>query len=100
MSPADIDQWLRRLRTAADRIGTDLVELEGDPGRALVEAAALEGTSASCRDEVRTTLAALFERYALLVDVQEWAMTRCAALAPGCPTIASSSCPPCSKGRR
>jgi hypothetical protein len=46
MTLTELDTTLARLRMSAERIGTNLVELDRDPNRALLEHAALEGLTA------------------------------------------------------
>jgi hypothetical protein len=61
---ADADVVIERLRTAVERVGTNLVEVERDPHRRLLEAATLRGETATRRLAARNALADLFEGYA------------------------------------
>lgn len=66
MSLQEIDSTLRRLRAAAEAIGANLLEVELDPNRGLLDSSALQGESAARWDEASTTLAQLWQWHALL----------------------------------
>ena len=66
MSLQEIDSALTRLRAAAEAIGANLLEVELDPNRGLLDSSALEGESATRWDEASTTLAQLWQWHALL----------------------------------
>ncbi|HEV3070858.1 MAG TPA: hypothetical protein VGY76_05465 [Solirubrobacteraceae bacterium] len=66
MSLQEIDRTLQRLRRATEAIGANLIEVELDPNRELLDASALEGESATRWSEASTTLAQLWQWHALL----------------------------------
>jgi hypothetical protein len=66
MSLQEIDSALERLRGATEAIGANLIEVELDPNRGLLDSSALEGESATRWDEASTTLAQLWQWHALL----------------------------------
>ncbi len=66
MSLQEIDSTLRRLRAAAEAIGANLLEVELDPNRGLLDSSALQGESAARWGEASTTLAQLWQWHALL----------------------------------
>jgi hypothetical protein len=66
MSLQEIDSTLQRLRGATEAIGANLIEVELDPNRGLLDSSALEGESATRWDEASTTLAQLWQWHALL----------------------------------
>lgn len=66
MSLQEIDSTLQRLRGAAEAIGANLLEVELDPNRALLDSSALEGESATRWSEASMTLAQLWQWHALL----------------------------------
>jgi hypothetical protein len=64
MMLADADVMIERLRAAVERVGANLVEVERDPQRRLLEAATLRGETAARRLGARNALADLFDGYA------------------------------------
>jgi hypothetical protein len=64
---------LRQLKAANDRITSNLLELEGDPTVAMLEAAQLRGLTADRWADARRTLAGLFGAHTALKDVLETA---------------------------
>jgi hypothetical protein len=66
MSLQEIDGTLTRLRAAADAIGANLLEIELDPNRGLLDSGMLEGDSATRWGEASTTLAQLWQWHAQL----------------------------------
>jgi hypothetical protein len=66
MSLQEIDSTLKRLRDATEAIGANLLEVELDPNRGLLDSSALEGESATRWGEASTTLAQLWQWHALL----------------------------------
>jgi hypothetical protein len=66
MTIREIDRALDRLRGAAESISANLLEIELDPDRKLLDVTALTGTSATRWAEARVTLAQLWQWYALL----------------------------------
>jgi hypothetical protein len=66
MSLQEIDSTLDRLRAAAEAIGANLLEVELDPNRGLLDSSALQGESAARWGEASTTLAQLWQWHALL----------------------------------
>jgi hypothetical protein len=66
MTIEEIDSTLQRLRGAAEAIGANLLEVELDPNRGLLDSSALEGESATRWGEASTTLAQLWQWHALL----------------------------------
>lgn len=66
MSIQEIDSTLQRLRGAAEAIGANLIEVELDPNRGLLDSSALEGESAVRWGEANTMLAQLWQWHALL----------------------------------
>jgi hypothetical protein len=66
MSLQEIDSTLQRLRGATEAIGANLLEVELDPNRELLDSSTLEGESATRWDEASTTLAQLWQWHALL----------------------------------
>ena len=71
MTLADLDTALAELRDASERIGANLLELELDPGRELLEGVALEGESAARWSQASAALLELWRRHELLGDVLE-----------------------------
>jgi hypothetical protein len=71
MALADLDTTLTELRAASERIGANLLELELDPGRELLEQVALEGKSAARWSQASAALLELWRRHELLRDVLE-----------------------------
>jgi hypothetical protein len=74
MDRTDLDEALQRLRTATDRAGANLLELDQSPSRALLAAARLEGVSAERWLAAEEALAGLFQSYAALSAVVEAAV--------------------------
>ena len=66
MKPADLDAELNRLRQASERIAANLVELEIDSSRQLLETSNLTGRSAARWSEASTALSDLWTWRALL----------------------------------
>src|SRR6202035_86724 len=66
MSLQEIDSTLERLRGATEAISANLIEVELDPNRGLLDSSALEGESATRWGEASTTLAQLWQWHALL----------------------------------
>jgi hypothetical protein len=66
MSLQEIDSTLERLRGATEAIGANLIEVELDPNRGLLDSSALQGESATRWGEASTTLAQLWQWHALL----------------------------------
>jgi hypothetical protein len=69
MALADLDTTLAELRAASERIGANLLELELDPGRELLEQVALEGESAARWSQASAALLELWRRHELLQDL-------------------------------
>jgi hypothetical protein len=69
MTLADLDITLANLRVASERIAANLLELELDPGHELLEAAALEGTSAERWSQASATLLELWRCEGLLGEL-------------------------------
>lgn len=69
----DLDQKAQRLREASERISANLVELEIDSGRQLLEASALEGQSAAQWGAASAALNELWRRHGLLEGLLEQA---------------------------
>jgi hypothetical protein len=66
MTLEDTDRALQRLRDAAERIRANLLELELDPNRRLLDESALEGGTAARWSAASATLTQLWEWHALL----------------------------------
>jgi hypothetical protein len=66
MSADDLDQKLDRLREATERISANLVELEVDPTRQLLDASALLGESAARWSAASAAVTELWRRESLL----------------------------------
>jgi hypothetical protein len=66
MKPADLDTELNRLKQASERIAANLVELEIDSSRQLLETSNLTGRSAARWSEASTALSDLWTWRALL----------------------------------
>jgi len=66
VSLQEIDSTLRRLRDAAEAIASNLLEIELDPNRGLLDSGMLEGESATRWSEASTTLAQLWQWHAQL----------------------------------
>jgi len=71
MKPDDLDSKLARLQESSERIAANLVELEIDSSRQLLEAAALTGASAARWAAAGAALTHLWEWRALLDDLLE-----------------------------
>jgi hypothetical protein len=69
MALADLDTTLAELRAASERIGANLLELELDPGRELLEQVALEGESAARWSQASGALLELWRRHELLQEL-------------------------------
>jgi hypothetical protein len=68
---ADADALIERLRAAVERVGANLVAVERDPHRQLLEAATLRGETAERWLGARNALADLFEGYARMTAFVE-----------------------------
>jgi len=66
MTIQEIDSTIRRLRDAAEQISANLLELELDPNRKLLEASDLQGESATRWGEASASHAQLWQWYSLL----------------------------------
>jgi hypothetical protein len=66
MTIEEIDRTIHRLRGAAESIGANLLEVELDPNRKLLDATALEGASATRWAEASATLTQLWQWRSLL----------------------------------
>jgi hypothetical protein len=66
MRSGDCDQRLAELHRAADQVSANLVELEIDSGRQLLDASELEGETAARWTESNATLVELWRRHGLL----------------------------------
>src|SRR5262249_27126572 len=64
MTLADADVVIERMRAAVERVGANLVAVERDPHRRLLEAATLRGETATRWLGARNALADLFAGYA------------------------------------
>jgi hypothetical protein len=71
MALADLDTILAELQAASERIGANLLELELDPTRKLLEGVALEAESAVRWAQASAALLELWRRHELLGDVLE-----------------------------
>jgi hypothetical protein len=69
MALADLDTTLAELRAASERVGANLLELELDPGRELLEQVALDGESAARWSQASAALLELWRRHELLQDL-------------------------------
>jgi len=85
MSVHDIDSKLQRLRGAAEAVGANLLEVELDPNRSLLDASGLEGESAARWVEASATLAQLWQWHAQL----EQLLDRAAQLRGSRPRLAA-----------
>src|SRR5262245_63006278 len=65
----EIDVTLERLRPASDVIGANLLELERDPNRKLLETATLTGVTKSRWEEATRSLANIWECFTRLQDL-------------------------------
>ena len=84
MTLDDLDTILAELRAASERIGANLLELELDPSRELLEGVALEGESAARWSQASAALLELWRRTSCWATCSS-AQWRCAAGADGCP---------------
>jgi hypothetical protein len=66
MTIEEVDKTIHRLRDAAEQISANLLELELDPNRKLLEATELEGESATRWAEASASHAQLWQWYSLL----------------------------------
>jgi hypothetical protein len=66
MAIEEIDRTIRRLRDAAEQISGNLLELELDPNRKLLDATDLQGESAARWAEASASVAQLWQWYSLL----------------------------------
>ena len=64
MAVTDLDRDLERYRSAADTVSINLLELDGDPNRQLLETAPLTGTTAHEWAEARAALSAVWDWFA------------------------------------
>jgi hypothetical protein len=64
MTLADLDRDLERYRSAADTVSVNLLELDGDPNRQLLETAPLTGTTAREWADARSALASVWDWFA------------------------------------
>lgn len=76
MKPDDSLLKLQRLRDAAERVSANLVELEIDSGRQLLEASPLQGKSAASWSRASEALTELWRRHGLLEGLVERAQKR------------------------
>ncbi|HEY7830386.1 MAG TPA: hypothetical protein VIC06_07460 [Solirubrobacteraceae bacterium] len=74
MSLQKIDSILQRLRDAAEAFGANLLEVELDPNRELLDLSTLEGESATRWHEASTTLTQLWQWHALLEQMLDRAV--------------------------
>jgi hypothetical protein len=64
MTIADLDRDLERYRSAADIVSVNLLELDGDPNRQLLETAPLTGTTAREWADARSALTSVWDWFA------------------------------------
>jgi hypothetical protein len=64
MTIADLDRDLERYRSAADTVSVNLLELDGDPNRQLLETAPLTGTTAREWADARSALTSVWDWFA------------------------------------
>ena len=87
MTIADLDRDLERYRSAADTVSANLLELDGDPNRQLLETAPLTGTTAGEWADARTALTSVwdwFARFTTFLDrATELRVSPRTRLAPG-----------------
>jgi hypothetical protein len=69
MNLTEIDGTLSRLRGASDAISANLMELDADPNRMLLESAALRGETAKRWDEANRTLVDMWKLLTRFTDV-------------------------------
>lgn len=67
----EIDDTLRRLQAAADAIGANLLELERDPNRKLLESATLSGETATLWADAAAALANMWQWFTQLTALLE-----------------------------
>ena len=87
MTIDDLDRDLERYRSAADTVSSNLLELDGDPNRQLLETAPLTGTTAGEWDDARRALTSVwdwFARFTTFLDqAAELRVSPRTRLAPG-----------------
>jgi hypothetical protein len=87
MTIDDLDRDLERYRGAADTVSANLLELDGDPNRQLLETAPLTGTTADEWTEARRALTSVwdwFARFTTFLDqARELRVSPKTRLAPG-----------------
>ena len=66
MTIDDLDRDLERYRSAADTVSSNLLELDGDPNRQLLETAPLTGTTAGEWADARPALTSVWDWFARL----------------------------------
>jgi len=71
----EIDPAIRRLRAAAERVGANLVEIERDPTRQMLDAASLRGETAVRWIAARDALAYLFDGHVRVDALVEWILS-------------------------
>lgn len=71
MKPSDPDRKLERLQQATERVAANLVELEIDSGRRLLETTALTGESAERWAAASAALTELWRWHGLLEELNE-----------------------------
>jgi hypothetical protein len=71
MNAVEIDAAIERFRAAGERVGANLVEIERDQNRQLIEAASLTGQTAARRTEMRALLEELFDGFARIAALVE-----------------------------
>jgi hypothetical protein len=75
MTRDEIDLALSRLRAVADRIGANLLELDRDPSRQLLEGATLRGETAARWADARLALASVWDWFTRFNALLEQAVT-------------------------
>jgi hypothetical protein len=87
MTIDDLDRDLERYRSAADTVSSNLLELDGDPNRQLLETAPLTGTTAGEWSDARGALSSVwdwFARFTTFLDqAAELRVSPRTRLAPG-----------------
>jgi hypothetical protein len=87
MTIDDLDRALQRYRSAADTVSANLLELDGDPNRQLLETAPLTGTTAGEWADARHALTSVwdwFARFTTFLDqASELRVSPRTRLAPG-----------------
>jgi hypothetical protein len=71
MTLDELDVMLARLTAASEAIGANLLELERDPNRKLLDSTSLTGETATRWSTARRTLAAMWDSYARLTELLE-----------------------------